>query len=231
MQLHLSVGCCRSQLRQRPSSGRNSDRGLLLWRVNRCRKFRLRAGRRHNRRCVRLLSLSVILAAIPTLACDGRSEAWSMSKSRVAPRQLQLGERVPDQAENEVVGGVQLRLVRGDPRWQRLAPCRAPGLVFKDEERNGSDRYMTPRLCELLGRLARAVEKEWPGLSLRVTEAWDGQGEHGRASLHYEGRAADLTTSDSEPTRLGRLGRLAVDAGLDWVYFENRSHVHVSVRR
>lgn len=146
-------------------------------------------------------------------------------------RQLQIGERVPDQAENEAVGGVQARVARGDPEWYRLTACQASRVMFKDEEHTGADRRMTPRLCELLGRLELAVEKEWPALTLRITEAWDEDGEHGRASLHYVGRAADLTTSDSDPGRLGRLARLAVDAGLDWVYFEDRTHVHVSVRR
>jgi hypothetical protein len=134
-------------------------------------------------------------------------------------------------AENEVVGAVQVRLTRGDRNWQRLVTCHPARVLFKNEERTGADQLMTPRLCELLLRLEGAIEKEWPGLALRITEAWDENGEHGRSSLHYEGRAADLTTSDSDPTRLGRLARLAVDAGLDWTYFENKNHVHVSVRR
>jgi hypothetical protein len=146
-------------------------------------------------------------------------------------RDLQVGDRFPDEAENEAVGGVRTRLTRRDPKWQRLTSCRAGEIVFKDEERSGADRMMTPRLCELLARLDAAVKAQWPTLSLRVTEAWDEDVEHGRASLHYEGRAADLTTSDADPSRLGRLARLAIEVGFDWVYFENRTHVHVSVRR
>lgn len=154
-----------------------------------------------------------------------------LSRTRDLPRELKVGQRLPDQAENEVTGAVLVRLTRGEKGWHQLAPCHAPRILFKNEERTGADQYMTPRLCEQLGRLEHQVEKEWPGLTLRVTEAWDENGEHGRGSLHYEGRAADITTSDSDPVRLGRLARLAVDAGLDWVYYENRSHVHVSVRR
>jgi hypothetical protein len=155
----------------------------------------------------------------------------ALSRTRGKGQEFKVGQRWPDSAENEVVGAVQVRLARGDSRWQRLAPCHAPRVLFKNEERTGADRVMTPRLCELLSRLESSVEKEWPGVVLRITEAWDENGEHGRSSLHYEGRAADLTTSDPDPKRLGRLARLAVDVGLDWVYFENRSHVHVSVRR
>lgn len=178
------------------------------------------------------LFLSIISFSL-CLSCQQGDEglAYALSKRRSQSQQLQVGERVPDQAENEVVGGVRFRVSRGDPNWQQLVACHSANLLFKDEERNGSDRVMTPRLCELLRRLARAVDREWPGTSLRITEAWDGEGEHGRSSLHYEGRAADLTTSDSEPSRLGRLGRLAVDVGLDWVYFEDRTHVHVSVKK
>ena len=104
-------------------------------------------------------------------------------------------------------------------------------IVFKDEEGTGADRMMTRRLRARLARLARLVSTEWPGLRLRVTEAWDERREHGDRSVHYEGRAADITTSDANPAKLGRLGWLAHEAELEWVLYEDPSHVHVSVQR
>jgi hypothetical protein len=173
-----------------------------------------------------------LLAALcAAFGCDPGDLAPGLSKEHQQrpPRVLGSGQYFPRLSEAEAVGALERRVRRGTRDFARLVKNDSPEIVFKDEERSGADRMMRPAVRVRLNRLAALVRREWPALSLRVTEAWDEDGEHGNASVHYAGRAVDVTTSDVDPSRLGRLAGLALEAGFDWVYRE-KTHVHVSVR-
>ncbi len=137
----------------------------------------------------------------------------------------------------------------------RLSPWM--GYVdFKNEEVNNragtgrderdyqdEDYLMDPNAAAAVAAMSRLVAEEWRdpitgdrANLLRVTESFDSLIEHSSTSTHYQGRGIDLTLNPVPPpdatTRrdyYGRLSRLAVCAGFDYVHFENRYHVHASV--
>lgn len=153
------------------------------------------------------------------------------SGAALAPDAMAPGQKIPDATEVATCGPISKKIRRTDPEFGALLSNANPDINFKDEENTGADRMMTPRLQDRLDKLAAMVKAEWPNHRLRVTEAWDENDEHSGNALHYEGRAADLTTLPVDGTKLGRLGRLAVDAGCDWTFFEDTSHIHVSVKK
>jgi hypothetical protein len=183
-----------------------------------------------SRPALALRSKALLLGTLALAACtDPAPDGPSLSKPRSAA--FRVGDRIPEGTESSVVGALEAPVVRGSPAYARLVRCEDERILFKDEEKTGADRMMTTRLRVRLLDLAERVEERWPDVTLRVTETWDEEREHGKSSVHYEGRAADLTTSDLDPRKLGWLAKLAVDAGFDWVFYEDETHVHVSVRR
>jgi hypothetical protein len=172
-----------------------------------------------------LIRCGLVVAQLTS--CDTLEEAPALSKP---DGELQRGQTIPGVSEREAIGAVAERVSRQAHEFRTLIQSQSPEIIFKDEEATGADRVMTALLEQRLHRLNRLVQDEWTGVRVRVTEAWDEDGEHGTLSAHYEGRAADITTSDLDSGKLGRLAFLAVDAGFDWVYFES-THVHASVRK
>lgn len=119
--------------------------------------------------------------------------------------------------------------------WHRNA---VRGQSYRDE-----DYLMDPNAESAVTILQKLVADEWydpytgeAAMQVRLTEAYDSMVEHSQQSTHYQGRGIDLTLTpvpapgaQSRRFWYGRLSRLSVCAGFDYVFYENNLHVHASV--
>lgn len=145
------------------------------------------------------------------------------------------------QTEPLASGRMACQIARESCAYSRLVGIVDPTIVYKREEEppfDSEDILIHPAMVGSLARLNELVQAEWGGIvQLRVSDAYDSRLDHdppqtdqSRAySLHYEGRAIDLTTIPIDRSKYGRLCALAHCAGFDWVLNE-RTHCHASIK-
>src|SRR4051794_40690398 len=102
------------------------------------------------------------LLALALWGCDelgGLDKADGDSLVKRSRTQLALGERIPNDSEAHVVGIADDPIQRGSSAFKSLVVCEDCPFVFKNEEKNESDRLMTARLRRDLLQLSKLVSQ------------------------------------------------------------------------
>ncbi|XP_031566613.1 desert hedgehog protein A-like [Actinia tenebrosa] len=146
-------------------------------------------------------------------------------------------QRLPDAEESSAAasGSSEGPVRRGSPKYKALKVEINTDVIFKEDGETNDNKRMTPRCAEKLKNLIRGVIRQWDGrVKVRVIKAYYAGKEKRKRrhplTLHYEGRAIDIQTSDLDQKKYPILGRLAVNAGFDWVSYSSKNYIHASVR-
>ncbi len=143
-------------------------------------------------------------------------------------------------SQTEAAGPMVCRITLDSCAMSYMVGNLDPAIVFKREEEppyDGEDIKMHPGMLLPLYRLNKLVRQEWGwSVQLRITDAYDSLLEHDlnqtdpnlKYSLHFEGRAVDLTTWPIDQNLYPRLCALAHCAGFDWVHNEG-DHCHAAI--
>ncbi|KAI8492680.1 hypothetical protein Bbelb_297210 [Branchiostoma belcheri] len=123
----------------------------------------------------------------------------------------------------------------GSAERGRCVDC-STGIVGSGLDDRCADRVMTKSMLDLLRKVQKMVKDEFTGVKLKVLEAWDEphagatEGDAPAESLHFEGRAAKLTLTDGDTSKLPQLAKNAICAGANFVEHKG-DHVFVAVRK
>ncbi|KAJ7336037.1 hypothetical protein OS493_013412 [Desmophyllum pertusum] len=144
-------------------------------------------------------------------------------------RSIGLGQRYPNADEIDTCGNIRDVIRRNSARYRKILVRNTNSeIAFANDD----CRRMSARAKSKLDVLGSRVRQQWSNIKLKVTLAWTDQiMPQAPISLHYEGRALRLQTSDGDRQKLSTLAGLAVEAGFDWVHYATSSYIHASVIR
>lgn len=174
---------------------------------------------------MKILLVYVSLVFINIFArCLGESIPSYFRPGTFYPRK---GQNDPRMSEVQSSGAIRDVIKRNSPRYRKVLVRNANSEIdFANED----CRYMTSRAKSKLDILGSLIRSNM-GDRLYVLKAWtDNVERNDLLSLHYEGRAFKVRLSRQQNERsLSDLAKRAIRAGFDWVHFQDRNSIHISV--
>jgi len=202
-----------------------------------------------------LITVILIILGIVLFYCKEADEVQVIDKKdRELPSSddYKIGMKFPNNSEKNASGELDIKiypqsyefyssleyyenkdaLFKGDA-IPKLNDHNKNAYIFSSPKTNPA-HYYHPSIIEKLNTLVQLLKERDEYLKLRITSGLGLAEKHSPNSLHYQGRAVDLTLYDMYSHRrayesYSLLCELAILAGFDWVYYEDKYHIHASV--